>query len=63
MLFSAPAGEDRYKIVQVITNAVRELGRSRYGADAVSFQIAQVGNDEKAFNFLSELDNHPELGR
>lgn len=39
-----PAGEDRSTIVRVITNANRELSRTRYGSDALSFQFAQVGN-------------------
>lgn len=58
----APAGEDRYAIAKVITNAVRELSRTRYGPDAISFQFAQVGDDQKALDFLAELDNHPEIG-
>lgn len=37
-----PGGEDRYKIVQVISNANRALAQTRYGSDAVSFQFAQV---------------------
>lgn len=57
-----PGGEDRYKIVQVISNANRTLAQTRYGADAVSFQLAQVGNDMKARDFLGELDKHPEIG-
>jgi len=58
----APAGEDRYAVVKSITDATRELARTRYGADAVSFQFAQVGDDTKAQQFLAELDNHPEVG-
>lgn len=58
----APAGEDRYAIVKVLVNATRELARTRYGPDAISFQFAQVGQDQKAQDFLAELDNHPEIG-
>lgn len=58
----APAGEDRYTITKVISNAKRELARTQYGPDAISFQIAQVGEDQKAQAFLAELDNHPEVG-
>lgn len=36
--------------------------RKPYGPDAISFQIAQVGEDQKAQAFLAELDNHPEVG-
>lgn len=58
----SPAGEDRFAVVKVIVNAVRELSRTRYGADAVSLQFAQVGDDVKAQQFLAELDAHPEVG-
>ncbi|WVQ95868.1 hypothetical protein IAU59_002967 [Kwoniella sp. CBS 9459] len=58
----APAGESTDKIVQVISNANNELQRSRYGADAVSYQLSQVGNDKKAQQFLSSLDDHPQIG-
>lgn len=34
----------------------------QYGPDSISFQIAQVGEDQKAQAFLGELDNHPEVG-
>ncbi|KAK4704861.1 hypothetical protein P7C70_g1351, partial [Phenoliferia sp. Uapishka_3] len=57
-----PGGEDRYTIVKAITNAARTLQQTRYGSDAVSFQLAQVGNDQKARAFLEELDVHPEIG-
>ncbi|GAA5907461.1 hypothetical protein JCM5296_006914 [Sporobolomyces johnsonii] len=57
-----PGGEDRYQIVKVITNAVRTLASTRYGADAISLQLAQVGNDMKARAFLEEIDVHPEVG-
>ncbi|KAL8293601.1 hypothetical protein RQP46_000302 [Phenoliferia psychrophenolica] len=57
-----PGGEDRYAIVKAITNASRVLQQTRYGSDAVSFQLAQVGNDQKARAFLEEIDKHPEIG-
>ncbi|KAM0786238.1 hypothetical protein ACM66B_007039 [Microbotryomycetes sp. NB124-2] len=57
-----PGGEDRYTIVRVIQNANRELARTRYGPDALSIQVAQIGNDLKATAFLEELDKHPEIG-
>ncbi|KAK8869721.1 hypothetical protein IAR55_000289 [Kwoniella newhampshirensis] len=58
----APAGEPSDKIVQVIANAKNELQRSRYGPDAVSYQLSQVGNDKSAQKFLSSLDDHPTVG-
>jgi len=57
-----PAGENKDEIVNVIVRANQELQRSRYGADAVSYQFAQVGNDLKATAFLEQLDNHPQIG-
>lgn len=59
----APAGEDTHKIAQVIANANQELQRSRYGPDAVSYQFAQVGNDQGAQKFLASLDEDPMIGR
>nr|XP_031862711.1 uncharacterized protein CI109_001722 [Kwoniella shandongensis]KAA5529783.1 hypothetical protein CI109_001722 [Kwoniella shandongensis] len=58
----APAGESSDKIVQVISSANQELQRSRYGPDAVSYQLSQVGNDKSAQKFLSSLDDHPTIG-
>ncbi|WVQ62698.1 uncharacterized protein L199_000846 [Kwoniella botswanensis] len=57
-----PAGEPTDKVIQVIVNASRELQRTRYGPDAVSYQFAQVGDDMKAMKFLESLDNHPVVG-
>jgi len=57
-----PAGEDRHMINNVLLRATDELSRSRYGADALSLSIAQVGNDLKARAFLEELDSDPRIG-
>ncbi|GAA5905640.1 hypothetical protein JCM8208_005792 [Rhodotorula glutinis] len=57
-----PAGEHRHKLVQAITDAKRALASTRYGADALSIELAQVGNDQKAAAFLNEIDVHPEIG-
>jgi hypothetical protein len=38
------------------------LSQTRYGADALSIQLAQIGNDLSARAFLEEIDNHPEVG-
>lgn len=58
----APGGEDKYTIVRVLTNACQELSRTRYGADTLSVQLAQVGNDMQARAFLEEIDVHPQIG-
>lgn len=57
-----PGGEARETLTNVIINANNVLRSTRYGADAVSFQLAQVGNDMKARAFLEEIDNHPIVG-
>ena len=36
-----PRGEDRYTIVNAISAANQELARTRYGSDAMSFQLGQ----------------------
>ncbi|GAA5912363.1 hypothetical protein JCM8208_003340 [Rhodotorula glutinis] len=58
----APAGESRDHIVRVIKNASDTLAQTRYGADALSIQIAQIGNDSGARAFLEEIDEHPVIG-
>lgn len=42
------------------TNA--ELKQTQYGPDAISYQLAQVGNDLKARAFLEEIDTNKEIG-
>ncbi|GAA5895573.1 hypothetical protein JCM5296_003752 [Sporobolomyces johnsonii] len=58
----APGGEDRYKLAKVIQNANAVLSQTRYGPDAVSYQLAQVGNDQGARAFLEEIDKMPDIG-
>ena len=57
-----PAGEATGAVFDAIRYAVNELGRSRYGKGAISFQFAQVGNDLKAREFLGKLDQEPGIG-
>ena len=45
-----------------VSSASSELAKTRYGAGAVAFQFAQVGNDEKATKFLQKLDKDPQIG-
>ena len=58
----APSGEDRHKIVSVIKSANHDLAKTRYGPDAVSYQLAQVGNDQAARAFLEEIDVNRDIG-
>ncbi|GAA5855444.1 hypothetical protein JCM9279_005479 [Rhodotorula babjevae] len=57
-----PGGEPRDTLARVLINASRSLQQTRYGADALSVTLAQIGNDPHARQFLSELDVHPEVG-
>ncbi|KAI9882637.1 MAG: hypothetical protein M1823_005611 [Watsoniomyces obsoletus] len=58
-----PAGEPLTAVHDAIRYASSELARMpQYGAGAISFQFAQVGNDLKAREFLSKLDNDPTVG-
>ncbi|KAF9629566.1 putative transcription factor protein [Lasiodiplodia theobromae] len=58
-----PAGEPQNAVFEAIRNTTSELGRMpQYGPGAIQFQFAQVGNDEKAREFLSKLDQDPQVG-
>jgi len=57
-----PAGENQNTLVETVQYAVQAAQRSQYGPGAVAFQFAQVGNDQKATEFLAKLDNDPMVG-
>ena len=58
-----PLGEPRSCVHDAILYASRELSRMpKYGKGALSLQFAQVGKDETARDFLSELDTDPQIG-
>ncbi|KAK8189253.1 uncharacterized protein BKA78DRAFT_319049 [Phyllosticta capitalensis] len=58
-----PAGEPQNAVFETIKNATAEVSRMpQYGPGAIKFQFAQVGNDEKAREFLSKLDEDPMVG-
>ncbi|OJD27477.1 hypothetical protein ACJ73_01135, partial [Blastomyces percursus] len=58
-----PAGERNGAVSDAIRFAVSELrALPQYGPGAISFQFAQVGNDLKAREFLSKLDEEPGIG-
>lgn len=58
----APGGEARDTLIRVIKGARDQLSRSRYGEDALSVQLAMVGNDMGARKFLEEIDKDPSVG-
>ena len=57
-----PAGENEGTLQNVIRSASTELSRTPYGPGALSLQIAQVGRDKQANEFLKRLDNDPLVG-
>jgi hypothetical protein len=56
-----PAGEPTNTIFETIKYGVAEVQRAKGGG--LAFQIAQVGNDLKARDFLAKLDEDPTVGR
>jgi len=56
-----PAGEAQNTVFDTVKHAVNEVGRS-FGGGGVAFQFAQVGNDQKAREFLAKLDEDPVVG-
>ncbi|KAK5119012.1 hypothetical protein LTR62_000223 [Meristemomyces frigidus] len=57
-----PAGENANELMDTVRYALDNARRSPYGVGAVAFQFAQVGNDQKATEFLAKLDNDPMVG-
>jgi hypothetical protein len=57
-----PAGEPLDSVANSIRYAIDEVSRTPLGRGAVSFQFSQVGNDAKARDFLSSLDEDPSIG-
>ncbi|GAA5905119.1 hypothetical protein JCM6882_000382 [Rhodosporidiobolus microsporus] len=58
----APTGEPRDKVIKVIKASKALLSKTPYTADAVSFQLAQVGNDLEAREFLEWIDENKDIG-
>ncbi len=57
-----PAGEPQNAVFDAIKYASAEVSR-QFGPGGVAFQVAQVGNDLKAREFLGKLDEDPVVGR
>lgn len=57
-----PAGEPLDAVANSIRRTTETVARSRYGRGAVSLQFSQVGNDQKAREFLASLDEDPHIG-
>ncbi|KAL8785087.1 MAG: hypothetical protein Q9213_003592 [Squamulea squamosa] len=58
-----PAGEAINAVHETIRYASTELSRMpQYGTGAISFQFAQVGNDQMAREYLAKLDSDPQVG-
>src|SRR6478609_1426194 len=54
--------ENRDIITNVIRSAKDVLSKTKYGPGALALQIAQVGTDQKAQEFLGKLDKDPIVG-
>lgn len=57
-----PAGEQPSTVLDTIRYAIQASEGTRHGKNGIAFQFAQVGNDQKATEFLSKLDNDPQVG-
>lgn len=60
---AAAAGEPADALERAIRHCSDELARSRYGPDALSVMISQIGNDLKAREWLAKLDGNPAIGQ
>lgn len=49
-------------IFDTIRYAVNEVSRATGSRGGIAFQFAQVGNDQKAREFLGKLDSDPQVG-
>jgi hypothetical protein len=56
------AATSRPQIIRVIKDANSRLKRTRYGPDALSISIAQVGTDLEAQDFLGRIDEDRTIG-
>ncbi|OCK81848.1 hypothetical protein K432DRAFT_380906 [Lepidopterella palustris CBS 459.81] len=59
-----PAGEPQNAVFDTINYAFDAFRTSyrQYGQGGIAFEFAQVGNDEKAREFLGKLDEDPTIG-
>lgn len=59
-----PAGDEPgpNAIFDTVRYAINEVGRATGSKGAIAFQFAQVGNDQKAREFLGKLDSDPGIG-
>ncbi|KAE9985737.1 hypothetical protein BLS_005703 [Venturia inaequalis] len=57
-----PAGEAPNTVFDTIKYAAQVVSQA-HGPGGVSFQFAQVGNDQKAREFLGKLDEDPSIGQ
>eukprot|EP00842_Homolaphlyctis_polyrhiza_P006629 jgi/Hompol1/6968/HPOL_000871-RA len=58
-----PTREPRETLSNVIIDAKEALGSTIYGPGALAIQIAQIGLDEEAKEFIASIDVHPIVGR
>jgi hypothetical protein len=56
-----PVNEPRQTIVDVLIRTKQSLASTKFGSKALAVEIAQVGRDQKAQDFLAWVDNHPDI--
>jgi hypothetical protein len=54
--------DNEREVFEVIKAASNELGRTRFGRNAISYEFAQVGTDKGATAFLKKLDDDRSIG-
>jgi len=59
-----PAGDEPgpNAVFDTVRYAVNEVSRATGSRGGIAFQFAQVGNDQKAREFLGKLDSDPSIG-
>ena len=57
-----PANEPMTALADSVRYAYQQAQQAGVGQGAIAFQFAQVGNDQKATEFLANLDNDPQIG-
>jgi hypothetical protein len=57
-----PAGEAPDTLSRVLRQASQAMAQTRYGPDALSVMISQIGADIKARDWLAGLDTDPAIG-
>lgn len=58
-----PSNDEDIKFINNLKTIYKELKHTNYGSGTLAIQIAQVGNDLNAHEFLSSIDNDKDIGK